>query len=572
MKNRNIIKRKLRHIIAVDLSDNRLSAVGLHILKNEVRIVGSLSEAIPADVDITDNEWAGRWLGRVLREHKLGNGSLVFVVGRGSVGMKRLVLPTTDQDELPGMVGHSLSGQLPFDSEQAVSDYVVLSVLEDNSTELIAAAMPNSLLQRYREIARASGFKLKRVTLRPLATAAIVADRAKEVQGALLAIDLRDQSSLEVVVEWSGSLRFARGIEIPRWEGVDDRQAKVKRIAVEIQRSWMSYRITEDAPDIERVIILGPDGIASEVASGVRATLDRPTEVIFSRENVTGPVEDLGAGWALVGVGLEYFEDRVRLDFLNPNQPPDLQAIKRQRVLAGFAAIFIIGLVLWQLGFARISNLQHDLELLESRRAELAPERAEVLRNRIRLQHVERWERVDFDWLAHIAYLSDNLPDTTKAILGSLSVSVADDGIAWDRTGKKWVSGSLSKPCGIIQFGGISVDRVVADSIRAMLVNNSIYDYVQPIGSDAPGIDKKYMEKFSIRITTTVPTPYPVIDAEENIVEDNKALIEQGDALDNPANIFTDGSKNKNTEKGGSVSDTNVESENVNDNAKGGPG
>ena len=48
-------------------------------------------------------------------------------------------------------------------------------------------------------------------------------------------------------------------------------------------------------------------------------------------------------------------------------------------------------------------------------------------------EHLEQWESASVDFLDHISYVSEQLPDPKQAILGSLTMSLSPADAEWDR-------------------------------------------------------------------------------------------------------------------------------------------
>lgn len=488
-------------MIAIDLSSSQFTAVQLGAMKRGVRVGGRVCVDIPPDVEPSDDEWLGKWMARTMEEHGLGRAPAVFVVPRQSVGLKHLTLPSTRLDELPGMVAIKMAGQLPFPAEGSIIDYAVVAETQ-GSSEVIAAAARHELIDRYRALAEAGRLKLARIALRPLATGALIAEFSRRRSGALLAIDLRRYGEVELVVACNGVVRFARAAEVIASSEEVDRHEEARRLATEAKRSWMSFRATEEAPDVDHIVVIGADGLAGAVAAEVRSSLGRPTEVLLSHPAVDGEASTLGSVWPLVGVALQCVEGVDGVDFLNPKRAPDLAARRRQRLLAGAAAGVILLGGAYTLGNFHLRRLEDRLAALKEESKDLLPDYLSYERARLRLEHLRRWEKAGFDWLEHLAFISDHLPPTDQAILGSFSASMSDSAIRW--TKGQWIEPA---PIATITFNGAAVSRPIADAIRSSFVSEKAYE-TTPIGTDTSSNDKTYLEAFNLRLRTLKATPY----------------------------------------------------------------
>lgn len=513
----------LRRFTAVDLSSDQFTAVHLSVSRAGVKVGAHVCLDIPPDIESTDDEWLGKWIARTLDENRFGRGPIVFVVPRQSVGLKHLTLPSTRVDELPGMVGIKMAGQLPFPANGSIIDYAVLSASEGHS-EVMAAAVRHELIERYDALAKAGGFKIDRIALRPLATGALVADLSRQRSGSLLAIDLRRYGEVELVVACDGKVRFARAAEVISASEKVDRHEEARRLATEAKRSWMSYRATEESPDVEHIVIIGTDGLAGGVASEVRSALDRPTEVLLSHPKVQGETSTLASSWPLVGVGLEAVEHLDGVNFHKPKEAPDIAAHRRQRVLAAIAAVVIVLGSIWTAGNMHLQRLEDELDSLNTQADMLLPDYFRIEHDRLRLEHLQRWEQAHYDWLDHLAFISEHLPPTDQAILGSFGASMGDPVIRWKD--RKWtVPTSVAQ----LQFSGAAVSRPIADAIRATFVGVTAYT-TQPIVADTSSNDKTYTQAFGLKLLTSLLTPY------------KDGQRPQASVNDEPAPVFADAS------------------------------
>lgn len=495
------LPRRGSRFVVIDLSNEQFSAVMITLAGQSVRVGARVCVDLPSDIESGDDEWLGKWMGRTLEEHGIGRWPVVFLVPRQSVGLKHLELPSTRTDELPGMVALTMAGQLPFPADGSIIDYAVVSQQQGRS-HVVAAAVRHELIDRYKALARFGHLKMIRIALRPLATAALAAEFSRGCAGSLLAVDLRRFGEVEIVVVSEGVVRYARAAEVVSASEEVDRHEEARRLATEAKRSWMSFRATEESPDLQHVIVMGPDGLAGAVAEEVRASLGRTTEVFFSHPKVTGKAATLDCLWPLVGVGLEQVEALDGVNFLRPKKAPDVAARTRQRALGGVAAGIVVFGAVWTIGNQHLRRLEARLASLQEQSRSLLPAYLEHERNRLRLEHLERWEKVQFNWLEHLAYVSDHLPPTDQAILGSFSASMTEGARRW-REGQWTAAPSFAS----LQFNGAAISRPIADAIRSAFVNDETYE-TTPIGTDTSSNDKTYTEAFNLRLRTTRGTPY----------------------------------------------------------------
>jgi hypothetical protein len=167
-----------KRFVAVDFDSNHLHVVEGERVARNLR-VGRLSAVeIPEEVDITDAQQFGAFLGGVLKKMKLSGTSLLMTVNRADAVFKPLTLPPgTDPEEMAGMVQFQMQGELPYHAEEAVIDFTGESHYDAESDQpeesagidLLVAAVKLPIVDRYRQIAHAAGAKLVRLGLRPYA-------------------------------------------------------------------------------------------------------------------------------------------------------------------------------------------------------------------------------------------------------------------------------------------------------------------------------------------------------------------------------------------------------------------
>ncbi|MFW5653574.1 MAG: hypothetical protein ACOC0P_05970, partial [Planctomycetota bacterium] len=284
----------------------------------------------------------------------------------------------------------------------------------------------------------------------------------------------------------------------------------VARIATEVRRSWMSYRVTDDAPDVERIVVIGIDGLAGAVARRLRSELGRPAEVLLSRSQVRGNVDELGPAWPLVGMALEYAEERDPLDFMHPKQPPDVAGMRRRIALGGVAAIFCLGLLGWTFAQREIQALETELATLEDEFGETYGRAWDLRRRMVRIEHLERWQSAGVSWLDHMAYIADRLPPADEVVLGGFSGSVDPEGIDEGRERTRdgvnqWEWADIRRTT-TFQFDGATTERPVADRLRNRFVEDQYY-LAQSVGSDSPNKDPKYRAAFGLRLFSGIDSP-----------------------------------------------------------------
>lgn len=502
------------NIIGVDLDNTHLSAVMASVGREQVNIDKWLEAKRPDSVDPAEAKAVGEWIGEELRKAGINRGRVVFSVPRGDVVLKRFVLPAgadSTEADLAGMVHLQMSRQLTVGLEGTAIDYMATGESSEagGTRPVLAGALPGDRLKWLQEVAKAAGLKIERLGIRSAGAAALLAAVSQRHEGSLLVIWLGWTSAEFTVVE-NGQPVFARATDMPRPGRETTADASyAQRVAVEAKRTWMSYRMSRESADIEAVAILSETELGELVAERCSEALEMQAEQVGYPKSVYLPRNmepvDRSVMAPLIGLVAERVIATPTLDFANPRKAPDLAAGKRQRVLlSAFAMIVICGLS-YVFASGELAKLEGQVAQAERHDKQRRLEVVEFLREDARLEHVQHWMEIDVDWLAHLHWLSEQMPDPHKAQLeqihGSLEAAVQfepkDDKRKY--LDGKWRHGQLAS----FSLDARVRDRAVANDFRARLLASNLYE-VDNKGADVP---KRF--GFSLKTSRSSPVESP---------------------------------------------------------------
>ena len=150
------MNRRMREAeLAIDLGRGVLRAV--RVRRGRLSTVSAtLFQPRPASVPIEDPQAVGNWLRAQLKEGGLGSGAAVFALDRDIASIKRLDLPSAEQDELPDMVRMSIERDLPIEAADAVIDFMPIEETE-TGTSVQAVAVPRREVEWVESVAEAAG-------------------------------------------------------------------------------------------------------------------------------------------------------------------------------------------------------------------------------------------------------------------------------------------------------------------------------------------------------------------------------------------------------------------------------
>jgi hypothetical protein len=279
----------------------------------------------------------------------------------------------------------------------------------------------------------------------------------------------------------------------------------VPRVAVEAKRTWMSWRGAEGSAEIDAMVMPGRGTLESELGRKCAEAMELP----FERIEMPGAVEmpeipeaDRLMLVPLIGLLVESLGSRETMDFAHPRKAPDLGAARRQRVLAGILGLIVLGgggIVAANLS---LQKARAGLDAAEKAGAGLRGDYAKFLADSAKLGHVQKWTSARVDWLAHLKYLSDQMPDPRQGLMDNVSGGLAARvDLAVKSDGKYDAKGWQLTQRAAFSIQGHVKQRDIADNLRDRLVGaKEIYSDVESKGPDTP-------EQFALSLTTSLPTP-----------------------------------------------------------------
>lgn len=509
--------------VAISVEQDRLVAVHATAAGGSsprIQIRSWVSVAKPSTLDLADAPATGQWIHQQLRgagmDGAARRGRVIFGVSRGEVILKRIIFPPgTSEADLPGMVRLQMLRQLTVSPENAAIDFVLVPMSSGQATDLsksglsvLAGALQTDRIEWRRAVARAAGLRVWRMGLKATGAAAILRETSQRRSGGVMGITIGCGATEFVVVE-DGQLVFARSTEILRPDpvaaGKAEEEAFAEKVAVEAKRTWMSYRVTPDSAEIESTMVMGADECAALVARRCQESLEFPAEHAAFPSMVVAPdsmaARDRGAVVPLLGLIAEPALGRPTLDFANPRKAPDVGAAKRQRLLLGsLAAILLMGGAYTYSRFD-LQRRQEALDELNAQWGEQSTKYAEFVRLNAKLAHLNEWQQARVDWLSHLGLLTEELPDTKRAILDAIS-GRGEQKVAYLKTGgrKSYApSGWSHSVQAVFSLEGKVKRREVADQLRLRLVDDKRYR-LDSKGADTP-------DRFDWRLTTTRSKP-----------------------------------------------------------------
>lgn len=494
--------------VLIDLSRDGMAAAAVKAGPKSLTVqrVATGSRTDPS----TAPEEVGPWLRQALRDAGIATTRAIFAAPRGDVVLKVLELPTVGiqgETEICEAVRLQMSRQLTMPIEDSIIDSLTLEAGEDaRMTNVLVGAIHRERVSWYREVARHAGLKLAGVRLRSGGIARLTSG----LEGPVLVI-AGGLDTTDYVVADRGRVLFARSVELKhaipevaiplmREEGSEPEPDLAQRTAVEAKRTWMSYRVSQRAEDVRAILVMGCGSGAGEVCARCRALLDLPARSLDLPESVkVRPNLDpdtLGTFLPLIGLGAPSVNPGG-LDFLNPRRPPDLGARRRQLVLAGIFGLIVVGGAGYLYRQDRLDALNAVKSARQSQLDDLAGEYRRYLVERARAENIRRWNAMDADWVGHLSWLSERLPDPRVSLADRVNMALAGE-VKYE--GRSFPGGQWSSVNRVaIDVSGKVNDRSIALTLRERLLEAGLFTVVNR-GPDVA-------DRYNYELTTNYLSP-----------------------------------------------------------------
>ncbi len=497
------------HATLVGLDGATLLGADVVSAHGGVEIRHLVSAEMPDGLDRTDAAAVGAWMGRALADLGMQSKRITFVARRDEVVLKRLSVPggaSLNTTELTGLVRLAMSRQMTVAIDGAGVDHIRVDGHGHESiagqAHVLAAAMPADRMAWYRAAAGAAGSKIGGIELGIGGLAPLVRDVAERRGGTVLAIWI-GLASVEFALMEGGQPVTGRAVDVRRPRSGEDPEQFAGRVVVEARRTWMGWSAGRDAATLEAVALLGDDEISRRVAARCQdadlasavETIGLPSIVEFKGERPS----DVTPFLPLIGVGVRWAEGIDGFDFTRSRRGPDPKARRRQVVLAGAFALIVVAGGFGVLSHQRLADLKRDRDAARARMVKLGEQYAEHLVVEARATAIEQWSSAGIDWLAHLQWLSEQMPDPKDGLVDEVTGSVSADVRFVPRNGNlpggQWTTNQQA----VISLSGKVVRRDVALDLRGRLVRGDVYRVINQTADTE--------DRFSFELNTSRRSP-----------------------------------------------------------------
>lgn len=366
-----------------------------------------------------------------LRSRGLGKGEAIVAIGRTAVELKQLTLPPAPDEELPDMVRFLAQREFHSLGPGDVLDFVPAPAAIGEGRSVLAATIDGAAMSQVTQVCEQSGLKLRRLVLRPAATASLALRRLPTDEVARLLVEpATDEAEVTALVGPNiVLLRSARMPgEVSSPEYARALTSELRRTLAAVHHQWPERRV-------ERIELCLSTEDAESTAKKLAEELSVAVDVVDPWQPLPEPLENVagdgpahGRFAAVLGMAADEAQAiRPRFDFVNPRRPAPPPDRRRQAVNGAFAATVVLG-GLWLAALMRLNSLDDEIANLRRTSAALDTPVKAAAQTEKKVEDLERWQRSDVLWLAEFERLSKLAPSAEKLQLTQLRFAADPQG------------------------------------------------------------------------------------------------------------------------------------------------
>lgn len=429
----------------------------------------------------------------LLKKANTKGGNAVVCIGRSSIELRSLQLPSTDKNELPDMVRFAAQRHFANVGDNWPIDFVVLKS-GDGVSEILAASMNPGRIDRLSHLMETCGLKLNQLVLRPmLACSVAIAKKPELATTPTLYVDFVNDE-IDMAITEGKNVVFMRTI---RTNSDQDEASKARVLVGEIKRTLLAAASQQSQLNVGRVLLWGSPESVTGMCASLSTALELPVEGLdpFALIDVSSKAKqevgsDKSRYAAVIGGMLAPSLSGSLIDFHNPRKRIEKEKPVRLIALAVTAAALVLGVGLYSY-FASHSALD----------AEIAELNAKIDGNKKTLELAKtttsQWKKLEkflsgsYSVLEQLEYVSANALPPEKMIFRSTTFNLEtkkDEGVVStnyitpDQSNRTEAEARLRGPGRIVTSGGFtkSMDKTSpfawASSLNIRLAPRKVED------------------------------------------------------------------------------------------------
>ena len=414
----------MSRIVTIDCTPNEIRiAVGTKGLTGV-----SLAHVVSTPLELSENEelfGSPKTLEAIqslLKKVGVKSGDAIVCVGRSSIELRALTLPTVDRNELPDMVRFAAQRHFANVGDTWPIDFVTMPSSQEGMTECLAASMNPALIDRVHKVLETCGLTLTQLVLRPMASATMaVVKQPQLATSVVLLLDLfRDEADMAVIE--NGHVVFMRNV---RFSGTNNSASNQQVLTGEIKRTMIAAASQRPNLNVEQIRIWGDDLQHSELCKSLSQSLSVPVTSLdpfqlFDASNSlrTEAGDDPGKFAATMGALLApQVSDRL-IDFSNPRKRIEkTRPVVLYAVLGAVAATLLLG----GFGWYWMSHSALDSEIAALNTVISGNDETVKLTSKkvSDWNKVEKFLKGDHLWLNELEYMSTRAEASSEGVVRS---------------------------------------------------------------------------------------------------------------------------------------------------------
>ncbi len=371
----------------------------------------------------------GGQIAAALAARGIGRLETLVAVGRASIELRQLSLPPAPDDELPELVRFQAMREFNEFDEDWLLDFVPLDEAEEEGPRsVLAAAIGPELVDQIRRTCERAGLTPQRLILRPCAAASLLGRThpAGPSPPRLLVDLLSDEADLTVMID-----RKVVFLRTTRLSGDPLQNADQPRaLLAEIRRTIAAAENQLGGRRIEAIALCGSGEQHAALAKSIERELAAPTELFDPFAGLSLGIglrgklpEKPGRFAPLLGMALAELEQTGHaIDFLHPRRPPEPPSRRTKLLVAGVAAVLLVGSFFGYRGWQRWS-LNDEIKQLTNDSKQLDKDVAAAKEAVAAVTAIKKWTDTDVVLLDELHKLSKNFPPARQAMLTELKFS-----------------------------------------------------------------------------------------------------------------------------------------------------
>lgn len=376
---------------------------GIEILSNKIRIVQlkvnaklikvvHWGEILFESQKLSDEEKGGV-LKEYLNKHKLKCKYVVVGLPRNEITIRMIKLPTIDKNEIKSMLSYEVEQLVPFNSEDLILDYQMLSTDEKGYSTINVFILQKVIIQKYMKLCQECGFEPSKFQIRigalvNLLNYMIETNKLDLSEHNIYSIFSIEDDTIEIGTIENKCLIFSRGVRLS--------SNNIDVLMTEIKKTEESYNREFNRSLFQDKCFIEDYSVSPDVKESFKSTISNYSEInlgdifnVASNKGDNPEITNFDARYAVAG-GLalqNYPTSIIDIDLL-PEEIKDAKDVKAIRKSAVEFSILLIGIIIliyfnintiFMIKENKIKYLQKQITSLKPIGSEIKKMRAKIL-------------------------------------------------------------------------------------------------------------------------------------------------------------------------------------------------